>query len=95
MLSRPGLTAAERECLAVALLAVLDLPRQQVAHVRGALRCGAAPAEVEGALDAVEGIAPWEAIGFARARLTADSPQGRPKITRRFPGRVPLAPTRG
>ena len=69
VLSRPGLSAAERECLAVALLAVLDLPRQQVAHVRGALRCGASPAEVRAALAAVRGLAPASALAFAEERL--------------------------
>ncbi len=73
VLGRRGLSAAERECLAVALLAALDLPRQQVAHVRGALRCGARPAAVAAALDAVRGIAPAAAVRFARARLAAET----------------------
>ncbi len=69
VLGRPGLPAAERECIAVALLAVLDLPRQQAAHLRGALRCGATAAEVEAALGGVEGIASRKAVAFARRRL--------------------------
>jgi alkylhydroperoxidase/carboxymuconolactone decarboxylase family protein YurZ len=69
VLARPGLDAAERECIAVALLAALDLPRQQVAHLRGAGRCGARPAEIRAALDGVRGIAPAAAIRFARERL--------------------------
>ena len=69
VLGRPGLPASERECIAVALLAVLDLPRQQVAHVRGALRCGATAEEVEAALDGVKGIASPRALAFARKRL--------------------------
>ena len=73
VLGRPGLAPAERECLAVALLAALDLPRQQVAHVRGALRCGAKPAEVRAALDGVRGIAPASAVAFARGRLAAET----------------------
>jgi alkylhydroperoxidase/carboxymuconolactone decarboxylase family protein YurZ len=73
VLGRPGLSAAERECLAVALLAALDLPRQQVAHVRGALRCGARPADVAAALDGVKGIAPAAAVRFARTRLRAET----------------------
>ncbi len=73
VLGRPGLSAAERECLAVALLATLDLPRQQVSHVRGALRCGAVPAEVAAALAAVRGVAPARAVAFARARLKAEA----------------------
>ena len=74
VLGRPGLSAAERECLAVALLAVLDLPRQQVAHVRGALRCGAKPAEVEAAIRAVSGIASSGSVALARRRLEAEAP---------------------
>jgi alkylhydroperoxidase/carboxymuconolactone decarboxylase family protein YurZ len=77
VLSRPGLSTAERECLAVALLAVLDLPRQQVAHVRGALRCGASPAEVRAALAAVRGLAPPAAVAFAEERLGR---RGRPQV---------------
>jgi 4-carboxymuconolactone decarboxylase len=76
VLGRPGLTAADRECLAVALLATLDLPRQQVPHVRGALRCGARPAEVAAALDGVKGIAPAAAVRFARARLKVEAARG-------------------
>ncbi len=72
VLSRSGLSAAERECLAVALLAVLDLPLQQVAHVRGALRCGAGTRVVAAAIGAVVGVAPAGAIRFARARLAAE-----------------------
>ena len=76
VLGRPGLSAAERECLAVALLATLDLPRQQVPHVRGALRCGARPEAVSAALDGVKGIAPAAAIRFARARLKVEAARG-------------------
>ncbi len=72
VLARPGLAVQERECVAIAILATLDLPSQQVAHIRGALRCGATPEEVEGAIAAVEGIAPREAIRFARRRLKAE-----------------------
>ncbi len=79
VLARPGLEPAERECLAVALLAVLDLPRQQAAHLRGALRCGAAPGAVEAALAAVEGIAPRRAVAFARARLAGEVEAGVPR----------------
>ena len=73
VLGRPGLDAAERECVAVALLATLDLPRQQIAHLRGAVRCGARPAEVRAALDGVRGVASAAAIAFARRRLAEDA----------------------
>jgi alkylhydroperoxidase/carboxymuconolactone decarboxylase family protein YurZ len=58
VLGRPGISAAARECIAVALLAVLDLPRQRVPHERGALRCGASPADVAAALAAVRPLTP-------------------------------------
>ncbi|MHC4821394.1 MAG: carboxymuconolactone decarboxylase family protein [Planctomycetota bacterium] len=74
VLGRRGLSAAERECLAVALLATLDLPHQQKPHVRGALRCGATAEEVGLALDAVEGLAPRRAVAFARDRLKRETP---------------------
>lgn len=73
VLGRPGLPASERECIAIALLAVLDLPSQQVAHVRGALRCGARPEEIEAALDGVTGIASRKCVRFARSRLRAET----------------------
>ncbi len=41
VLSRPGLTAAQRELIAVSALTVLGQDRQLASHVRGALRCGA------------------------------------------------------
>lgn len=46
VLSRPGMSAAERELLAVCALAALGQERQLVSHVRGALRCGAAASDV-------------------------------------------------
>lgn len=46
VLARPGMNAAERELLAVCALAALGQERQLVSHVRGALRCGAAPLDV-------------------------------------------------
>jgi len=50
VLSRPGLTARERELVTVAALAARDWPRQLVSHLLGALRVGAAPEAVERAL---------------------------------------------
>ena len=79
VLGRPGLTDAERECISVGLLATLDLPRQLVPHVRGALRCGAVVEEVEAALEGVTGVASRKSITFARRRLkieTAPPPVG-------------------
>jgi 4-carboxymuconolactone decarboxylase len=76
VLGRRGLSAAERECLAVALLASLDLPRQQIPHVRGALRCGATVAEVRAALAGVRHLAPPGAVRFAGERLRKEAGLG-------------------
>lgn len=53
VLSRPGLSARERELLAVAALAATDQGRQLASHARGAVRCGATAEEVVAALQAV------------------------------------------
>jgi 4-carboxymuconolactone decarboxylase len=45
VLARGGLEPRLRELLAVAALAVLGQEKQLASHVRGAVRCGAAPAE--------------------------------------------------
>lgn len=59
VLARPGLSAAERECLAVVALCALGLRNQLSGHVRGALHCGAAPDDVRACLDAA-GVPPEE-----------------------------------
>jgi len=53
VLTRPGISAAHRELLAVVCLAALDQSRQLAGHARGAIRCGARPAELDDAVDAV------------------------------------------
>lgn len=53
VLTRPGLGADRRELLAVAALAVTSQERQLMSHVRGAVRCGATPEEVEATLEVV------------------------------------------
>jgi 4-carboxymuconolactone decarboxylase len=50
VLGRPGLELRVRELCIVALLAVLDAPRQLHSHLRGALHTGATVAEVDEAL---------------------------------------------
>lgn len=87
VLSRPGLSGADRELVTVAALAALGWERQLVSHLRGARHLGAAPAAVERALRAglagapgrawSAGIRAWQAAsaaGDAPARL-----RGRPK----------------
>jgi len=63
VLGRPFLPIAEREVLAVAMLAVLGQRRQLRAHVRGALRVGVAPATVRLALAGAEEAAGAELPG--------------------------------
>jgi len=69
VLSRSGLSAADRERLAVVMLAAQGLRNQLPGHVRGALACGASRAEVEASLSAAaRWIAP-EDLALARASL--------------------------
>ncbi len=49
--SRPGLDLARRELCAVAMLVPQDAPRQLLAHLKGALNAGAAPAAVESVVE--------------------------------------------
>jgi len=58
VLARPGLDAAERERLAVVLLAAQSLRNQLGGHVRGALRCGAAPEHIVASLEAASHLIP-------------------------------------
>jgi 4-carboxymuconolactone decarboxylase len=51
VLGRPGMALELRELCIVALLAVLDVPRQLFSHLRGALNVGADPTRVERALE--------------------------------------------
>jgi 4-carboxymuconolactone decarboxylase len=51
VLGRPGLELRVRELCIVALLAVLDAPRQLHSHLRGCLNTGASPAQVEDVLE--------------------------------------------
>ncbi len=75
VLARPGLEPRMRELCAVAALTVLGQERQLASHVRGALRCGAARAEIEHALVLVADLASDERNERARAiatRFTAE-----------------------
>lgn len=71
VLGRPRLPLATRELCAVALLAVLDAPRQLYSHLRGALHAGASVAEVE------EALAVASRHGGARAAEHAEATWGR------------------
>lgn len=67
VLARPGLSAARRELLAVAMLAATGQDRQLASHARGAVRCGAEPSEVMGILDAVADLIDASDVERARA----------------------------
>jgi alkylhydroperoxidase/carboxymuconolactone decarboxylase family protein YurZ len=75
VLARPFLPLPERELMAVAMLGVLGLPNQLRAHVRGALRAGAAAAQVRVAIDAVEGLGDLAAAREAAARELPPPPR--------------------
>ncbi len=66
VLGRPGLALRDRELLVASLLAVQDAPVQLHSHLRGALRNGVAPEEVEEVLEAID---PWLGDEGIRARV--------------------------
>lgn len=66
VLTRPGLSPARRELLAVVALAALGQDRQLASHARGAVRCGAASEDVLAALEAVRDLI--EPSRYERAR---------------------------
>ncbi len=68
VLGRPGLSLLERELCIVALLAVLDVPRQLYSHLRGALNLGGSEEAVDGALEV--GLQYAEPAARQRARET-------------------------
>jgi 4-carboxymuconolactone decarboxylase len=71
VLGRPGLDLRDRELCIVALLAVLDAPRQLHSHLRGALNVGTPPPEVAEALEAALELAPPGAAVRARETWAA------------------------
>jgi len=66
VLGRPGLDLPTREICIVALLTVLDVPRQLYSHLRGALNVGASTAEVTRALEIARPSCSPEAADHAR-----------------------------
>lgn len=56
VLTRPGLSPAQRELLAVVALAALGQERQLASHLRGAVRCGATPTDLTSTLESVRPI---------------------------------------
>jgi 4-carboxymuconolactone decarboxylase len=70
VLGREGLDLVERELCIVALLAVLDTPRQLYSHLRGARNVGAADDEIESALAAAKPFATEAAWDHAQETWT-------------------------
>jgi 4-carboxymuconolactone decarboxylase len=64
-LSRPFLPLKERELIAVATLAALQAWPQLAPHVRGAMRAGASPGDVQGLLRGCAGAIPPGAMSKA------------------------------
>jgi 4-carboxymuconolactone decarboxylase len=69
ILSREGLSARERELLAVATLVALDAPRQAAAHAIGARSAGAASEEILAAAALAEPHRDRDSIGAAQRAL--------------------------
>jgi 4-carboxymuconolactone decarboxylase len=69
VMSRGGLSEAQRERLAVVFLCALRLPNQLSGHVRGALRCGAAADEIERSIAAAEPLLDADLVAIARKVL--------------------------
>ena len=66
VLARPFLPVVERELMAVAMLAALQIKKPLEAHIRGAKTVGATTDEILVALDAAKGIANSETLDRAR-----------------------------
>ncbi len=67
VLSRSGLTLAERELVTVATLASLNWPRQLHSHVKGCLNVGAHPKSIKAVLRSIRAFLPWRR--YSRALL--------------------------
>lgn len=69
VLSRPTLPLVDRERCIVAVCAAADQRPQLGSHLRGARRCGASFAQLDATLDAIDDLAPADALAAARAEL--------------------------
>lgn len=74
VLSRPGLDPHTRELLAVAALTATAQTRQLASHTKGALRCGATPAQIHAVLDAIETRISYDALRAARQVILKYAP---------------------
>lgn len=69
VLSRAGLPLVVRERCIVAVCAAADQRPQLGSHLRGARRTGASIAQLEATLDAIDDLAPADALATARTEL--------------------------
>jgi alkylhydroperoxidase/carboxymuconolactone decarboxylase family protein YurZ len=67
VLAREGLSASDRELVAVAMLTVSGLERQLASHARGAVRLGASAGQTLAVVEAVADLADPDLIERARA----------------------------
>lgn len=74
VLSRPGLSAAQREILSVGCLAALGQERQLASHARGAILCGAEPQTLRDALDALDDLLDRDRLPLLREVLDQFAP---------------------
>lgn len=65
VLGRPGLALELRELCIVAMLAVLNVPRQLYSHLRGALNAGASRERIEAALETARALSGTEEMAKA------------------------------
>lgn len=65
VLGRPGLALELRELCIVAMLAVLNVPRQLYSHLRGALNAGASRERIEAALETARALSGTEEMAEA------------------------------
>jgi 4-carboxymuconolactone decarboxylase len=79
VLGRGGLDLPTRELCIVALLAVLDVPRQLYAHMRGALNVGASAAEVAAVLEVALPLCSASAAERARETWTSVRERAAPR----------------
>lgn len=70
VLSRPGLSLAQRELCIIATCAASEQAPQLRSHLRGALNCGATRDDVGKTLDALRDLVPRDALAAAREELT-------------------------
>ncbi len=69
VLSRPALSPQIRELAAVAMLSLLNLPRQLLSHARGALHVGATAEQIRAVVDLIAPLCSSEIATMARTEV--------------------------